>query len=176
MLPASPPACFSPAVALRFSSRGKALDVFVCFHCRKVAFQAVGSRRSLDTLVFDPVRERLFELVAKARPDDARLAAVRREWDQEAERGRKGHEDEQRWRAAIPSSLAPYWDSMGGYVAQVLKPMSGALARQFPEPRPRILALLEWYGAGAGPWSGYPSYEDTAEELLLTHSTVGEAR
>jgi len=33
----------------------------------------------------------------------------------------------------------------------------------------RILALLQWYGSGAGPWSGFPSYESAAEELLLEY-------
>jgi hypothetical protein len=28
-------------------------------------------------------------------------------------------------------------------------------------------ALLSWFGSGAGPWSGYPSYEGLAEGLLV---------
>jgi hypothetical protein len=31
--------------------------------------------------------------------------------------------------------------------------------------------LLNWFGSGEGPWSGFPSYESTAEELLLLHKT-----
>jgi hypothetical protein len=41
-----------------------------------------------------------------------------------------------------------------------------------PEERDRILSLLEWFGCGAGPWSGHPAYEVAAEELLLDYSTT----
>lgn len=162
---------FSPGVAIRFHRGAKAIDVFVCFHCREVAFQQVGSRRALFKLSFDPVQERLFELVREARPDDLRLEEVRKAWDDEAERARHYAEAEKRWRAAMPSSLGPHWSSMGSMPLPDVGPMRTTLAREMPEPGPRILALLEWYGTGAGPWSGFPAYEEIAENLLLTHST-----
>ena len=34
-----------------------------------------------------------------------------------------------------------------------------------------MLALLGWFGSGAGPWSGYPSYESVPEELVLHYPT-----
>lgn len=34
-----------------------------------------------------------------------------------------------------------------------------------------ILATLAWFGHGAGPWNGFPSYEGAAESLLLLHPT-----
>ncbi|TMP28577.1 hypothetical protein CWB99_10420 [Pseudoalteromonas rubra] len=41
-----------------------------------------------------------------------------------------------------------------------------------PDKRLQVLALLEWYGSGAGPWSGYPSYEDVATKMLFDYSTA----
>jgi hypothetical protein len=38
-----------------------------------------------------------------------------------------------------------------------------------PDPVARVRALYTWFGAGKGRWSGYPSYEHAAEQLLLTH-------
>ena len=48
---------------------------------------------------------------------------------------------------------------------------NAALSKQFPDQKKRILALLQWYGSGEGPWSGYASYEAAAEELLLLYRT-----
>ena len=49
--------------------------------------------------------------------------------------------------------------------------MLKALAAQIPNRSERILVLLGWYGSGEGPWSGFPSYESTAENLLLAYET-----
>lgn len=37
----------------------------------------------------------------------------------------------------------------------------------YATPEAAAAALLAWFGAGAGPWSGYPAYEGLAEALLL---------
>lgn len=74
----------------------------------------------------------------------------------------------------MPASLRPFWEAMNErapFGHQDLAPLQAALAREFPEPRTRILALLEWYGSGEGPWSGFPAYEQTAESLLLAYAT-----
>jgi hypothetical protein len=164
---------FSPAVAIRFHKGPRAIDAFVCFHCRELAFQRVGSKRATGKLSFDPVQERLFKLVVSARPEDRRLDEVRREWDQEAEEARAQRAAEERWRQAIPSSLQPFWDQMRrSPIVSETAPMQAALAAEIPEPRARILVLLEWYGAGRGPWSGFPAYEEVPEELLLGYSTT----
>jgi hypothetical protein len=49
--------------------------------------------------------------------------------------------------------------------------MMRALAEEFPDWEGRVLALLHWYGHGAGPWNGYPTYENAAEALLLACPT-----
>jgi len=47
-----------------------------------------------------------------------------------------------------------------------LAPFETALRHEYPNTGDQIKALLGWYGSGAGPWSGYPFYEDTAAQLL----------
>ena len=49
--------------------------------------------------------------------------------------------------------------------------MTEALEKEFPDWNVRILRLLEWFGSGEGLWSRYPSYEQAAENLLLTYAT-----
>lgn len=81
---------------------------------------------------------------------------------------------EDRWRAAMPESLKPFWSvTMGGPYdwGSQKSEWQAALNRQIKDEKPRILALLEWYGSGKGPWSGFPSYETVAEDLLLLHQT-----
>jgi hypothetical protein len=162
---------FSPGVAIRFHQGPKAVDAYVCFHCREVAFQRVGSKRAMGKLSFDPVQERLLKLVGTARPDDRRLDEVRKQWEDEAQEGRAQAAAEERWQQAMPSSLRPFWAQMSRSILE-LAPMESALAAEIPEARDRILALLEWYGAGRGPWSGFPSYEEAPEKLLLGYSTI----
>jgi hypothetical protein len=50
-------------------------------------------------------------------------------------------------------------------------PLRAPLAKGIPNLHERIRALLTWFGSGAGPWSGFPGYEEVAEDLLLDYST-----
>lgn len=85
----------------------------------------------------------------------------------------KSQQDWERWLAAMPSALVPVWSGdLGEYGAVDVIPLRAALERGIPDEGARILALLEWFGTGAGPWSGFPSYEMAAEELLLGYSTA----
>jgi len=81
-------------------------------------------------------------------------------------------QDRDRWLAAMPSALIPVWSSALGQFGSVnVDPLCATLESAMSDERERILALLEWFGSGAGPWSGFPSYEQAAEELLLGYST-----
>jgi len=96
----------------------------------------------------------------------------------------------QRWKAAMPAALEPFWDTMmqAGFgqaifvpinasktrrdptrqvYASQLPPLQAALERAYPDPVKRALAVLGWYGHGQGPWSGFPAYEVFADDLLL---------
>jgi hypothetical protein len=75
---------------------------------------------------------------------------------------------QEKWLSAMPTSLKPFWNTLEE--SEIVK-MNAALTKQFQDPKQQILALLEWYGSGEGPWSGFPSYESVAEDLLLLHKT-----
>jgi len=93
-----------------------------------------------------------------------------------------------RWQEAMPRCLYPYAEEMftsargmasfiplipegpPGKIEEVtykLIPLLSALAAEFMDVDRRILTLFQWYGSGQGPWSGFPSYENIAEGLLL---------
>jgi hypothetical protein len=84
---------------------------------------------------------------------------------------RKDADDERRWLETMPSSLKPLWSNVlsqydpPGHFPD-LKPLEAALAKQYSDTYVRIRVLMTWYGSGAGPWSGYPEYEEVAERLL----------
>ena len=80
--------------------------------------------------------------------------------------------DWDRWVAAMPDSLKPVWsNSLGQYRDVNVAPLTERLARDVPHTTERILLLLKRFGSGAGPWSGFPSYEVAAEEMLLQFET-----
>lgn len=71
----------------------------------------------------------------------------------------------------MPPALKPHWESVSSSFTPNLTPLREALAREIPDKNDRLLALFSWFGSGAGPWSGFPSYETVAEKLLLEYST-----
>lgn len=88
-------------------------------------------------------------------------------------RQRQSQQDWERWLAAMPSALVPVWSGALGQFGNVdVVPLRAALVRGIPDEGACILALLKWFGTGAGPWSGFPSYEQVAEELLLGYPTA----
>src|SRR5208337_2014763 len=91
--------------------------------------------------------------------------------DQTQSEYRKAAVDERRWLVAMPSSLKPLWSNARSQYDPPtkfpdLKPLDAALVKQYPDTHDRIRALMAWFGSGAGPWSGFPGYEEIAEELL----------
>lgn len=78
--------------------------------------------------------------------------------------------DREKWMSAMPGGLQPVWEgSLGQFGTVDTTQLRNALNRSIPEKEEQIKALLSWFGSGAGPWSGYPSYESAAEELLLDY-------
>lgn len=87
-------------------------------------------------------------------------------------RQEKARRDSDRWLAAMPKAISRVWSGAQGQFGQVdVAPLRAALERDVPNDNERILVLLEWFGSGAGPWSGFPSYEVAAENLLLGYPT-----
>jgi len=108
---------------------------------------------------------------------DARaMTSARQFFNQMQTRYKKSAVDEQRWVNAIPSSLKPFWPEARRQYNPPnfpdLTPLAAALQRQYPDRNNRIRALMAWYGSGAGPWSGFPGYEEIAEKLLRQYPTV----
>jgi hypothetical protein len=104
---------------------------------------------------------------------DARnMPELRKEVEEMAAGAKQGELSYARWRAAMPKSVRPFWEqATRDETSPNVEPLRAALAKEFPDTRQRILALFSWYGSGDGPWSGFPSYEIAAEELLLDMPT-----
>jgi hypothetical protein len=77
------------------------------------------------------------------------------------------------WEKVMPEELLPTWKKYVDYSTgtEKIRPIAKKLKRVIPDQNERILVLLQWFGSGAGPWSGYPSYEGTVETMLLDYST-----
>ena len=102
--------------------------------------------------------------------DDRKIDGPRKEVEEMREPQEQGERDWKRWISAMPKALEPIWeDSLGQFGDVNTAPLAKALRESIPQNEDRILALLRWFGSGAGPWSGFPSYESAAEELLLEY-------
>lgn len=81
-----------------------------------------------------------------------------------------------RWVEAMPPGVKRPWEADAQYrngpFAADVAPLRRALEAAVLDKNERILALFTWYGSGAGPWSGFPSYEDIAETMLLDYATA----
>lgn len=105
--------------------------------------------------------------------DDREIDGPRKEVEEMRESQEQGQRDWKRWIAAMPKALEPIWeDSLGEFGDVNTEPLVKALKESIPQKEDQILALLRWFGSGSGPWSGFPSYESAAEELLLEYQTA----
>src|SRR5262249_14711892 len=104
--------------------------------------------------------------------DDRNIPGPRREYEVGLERDKEWKDHERKWTEAMPTALRPLWPAAKRSLDPDLTPLRKALTEQIPEKNDRILALYSWYGSGAGPWSGFPAYEDIAEKLILDYSTA----
>lgn len=102
--------------------------------------------------------------------DKRKIDGPRREVEEMRESQEQGEREWKRWIAAMPKGLEPVWqDSLGQFGDVNTEPLVKALSESIPKKQNQILALLQWFGSGAGPWSGFPSHESAAEELLLEY-------
>jgi hypothetical protein len=144
---------------IKLSRRGKELGLIGIQEDLTVSFSRwSGHARPAD-------REKLLQWF------DARgITELRRGAEQLAADEKARRLASERWRSAIPLSLRPLWpklmqdrlwwidpSSAARTAANALKP---ELEKEFPDSRQRIRALFGWFGSGAGPWWGFPAYED----------------
>lgn len=159
-------ACFNPRQALRTAYSGHIYDFLLCYECHQLyvyeddqllqGLGATGSPEVLNALL----TELHIPLAHTESPEEL-----------EAQRTKRAEED-RRWEEAMPKSLRRFWPKMRDEITPTpeVKKFRAPLAREYPEVRQRILALFKWYGSGAGPWSGFPTYEEAPELLLLEFS------
>jgi hypothetical protein len=102
--------------------------------------------------------------------DDRKIDGPRLEVNKRRKNDEQSHIARKKWIAAMPKGLDRFWESSLGQFGDVdTKPLAKALRASIPKRDDQILALLRWFGSGAGPWSGYPTYEQAAETLLLEY-------
>ncbi|HXU06592.1 MAG TPA: hypothetical protein VN903_36805 [Polyangia bacterium] len=73
------------------------------------------------------------------------------------------------WWAAAPQGVPPFrelCDEFGVMSATARTAVPAAIQARYPSTDAAVRVLLHWHGSGAGPWSGYPSYEEVPETLL----------
>ena len=104
--------------------------------------------------------------------DKRGMPELRKNLEDDKKRAIKSKKDRERWLQAMPKSLKKLWSkdvSMFG-VGEDISEYVRLLNQSMPNKEKRILALLHWFGSGAGPWSGYPAYESVAEDMLLEYN------
>jgi hypothetical protein len=159
-------ACFDPRHALRVTSRGHQFEFLLCYACHQMAVYRDGKRIGM------------LGIAGSSKPMNALLTAaklpVSKSYDEDAElaRAKQSEDDYRRWREATPNSVRNIGLGDLPIVGDdVIARMAAALAEEQPQINERLLVLLGWFGSGAGPWSGFPAYEEVPEKLLLQYST-----
>jgi hypothetical protein len=107
--------------------------------------------------------------------DDRGMPQVRRERDEAIAYTKKTEADRARFYAAMPRGIEEQFEKQLGFFGlpsqRFVKPFLPILEKEYRDRNERILALLRWYGSGAGPWSGAPAYEEIAGSILLEFPT-----
>jgi hypothetical protein len=159
-------ACFDPRHAIRVASGGHEFEFLLCYACHQMEVYRDGEKVAV------------LGAAGSSKPLNALLAAAKLpisqsfNEDEELARAKQAQEDYRRWREAMPHSLLAIALGDGPIVGDdVIARMDAALAKETPKVNDRILVLYGWFGSGAGPWSGFPAYEEVAEQLLLMQST-----
>jgi hypothetical protein len=86
-------------------------------------------------------------------------------------------EAKRRWQEAMPPCLIQFFPRLTSALfsfeatAAELQAVDDALEAAYGSEEEIVIHLLDWFGHGEGPWSGFPAYEQTAEKLLLRHSS-----
>ena len=153
----------TPTTVIRLYKKGQALGSLEVYAGADIYFSAWQG----DAVIANP--EPWFKWL-----DQRNIPWPRAEYNREMAEEKAGRAAEERWVKAMPTSLVPLWpdsfqpDALMNYD---LGPLDAALNREYPDKDIRIRSLLAWYGSGAGPWSGYPAYEEVTTKLLLEYST-----
>jgi hypothetical protein len=172
---------------LVFYGRDGELAKISCHHGRSIRWDAAWA--------WDAVLKNGWELVEWLAGRG--VTGLKAEVERMAKAAEIGRRNVQRWLQAMPVCLQPFIQGMmsgpGGYgmvtfspkpdrkkptktptykVNKRIAPMVEALERAYSGNRQKVLDLFHWYGNGAGPWSGFPSYESYADDILAAYPTA----
>jgi len=107
--------------------------------------------------------------------DKRGMTMLREDVEREEKLIREGEIALKKWKEAVPDCFKKDWiDNLRPrYLGEKVnvETLNNKFKSCNPDKFKRILVLLKWYGSGKGPWSGYPSYEEDAEKMLLKYST-----
>lgn len=166
--------CFDPAhgIVLKMED-GSEYKLAVCIHCGDMAFDLPHDRFRREGFkdMDDPtLTATLKELMPLSEFLEKKFFGITsREEEEEALRYQR---NEDHWIQAMPPSLREVAKKQDdSSTVDDNADTIEALAREYPNKSDRIMALFSWYGSGAGPWSGYMSYEDVPAKLLFHYST-----
>jgi hypothetical protein len=154
-----------PSIEIALLRKGKKLGIILVYEGQTVGF----SRWSSDVRIRDVEKWlRWF--------DARKISGPQQEVQREREQEEADRIALDRWMKAMPTILRPVWpktmETMEPGQKVDTKELEVNLAKEFPDVPQRIRALMSWYGSGKGPWSGFPMYEDIAEEMLLGYQTA----
>lgn len=95
------------------------------------------------------------------------MTFVRDEYEESERRVIESQKEQAQWLAVLPASLKPFFEEMRQTDANAHPAWTAAVELEFPDRVQRARAMLELFGSGVGPWSGYPSWEGVPAQLLL---------
>ena len=146
--------CHGDAAFELLDAAGESLAVLGLHHAEGLRWDVWGDDAEL---------ERPLELV-RWLADHGYDAPLRQaEADAEAERERAALRAD--WLDAAPKSVRKL--VAGRRERDLSNKVERRIRKEFPDPVDRAAAMLRWFGSGSGRCSGYPSYEEIPEPLLL---------
>lgn len=154
--------CLGDMIVSFEDARGVAIDELTFHHGQTIRWDGPWSWR--DAAIADP--NALIDWLDAQGVHDYAQDRARAEVE-----GRRRRVERERWLAAAPAQLrerlpALESDAMG-MPRRLAQAEVADLLALLGEPREAARMLLHWYGSGAGPWSGFPSYETIPMPLLL---------
>jgi len=97
-------------------------------------------------------------------------------WEEDQGRAERDLLAWESWQREAPPALVPLLPDLSSLINPEVPPpellhAEEILRSAYANEGDAIVALLDWFGSGAGTWSGFPSYEGVAEALLLRYPT-----
>ncbi len=100
----------------------------------------------------------------------------KQEYEEDVRLEKESEKRYEKWLSAMPAPIRVRWEKIDWSTTiepsqKTLDDLWSVANASFPDRKDLVLSLITWYGSGAGPWSGFPSYESAPEELLLRIDT-----